>query len=717
MKKRILCFFLSLSIILTIIPFDIAVFSSSSSNTALSYESAVAYRGIIDDAIKKYGNYRVENYIPQGVGLASLIDFDGNGTLELLIACGHEEMGDEYFYEVFGYDNGIFKLTHTNACDSMSAGFSMDLAKSDNKVYACTSIDTICDTLILYGTMSGKKWVFTEYYAHDSGACSPEDCDFSGKDIYTINGQNTAEANWYSQIRKHTPLDGDTSYSRRFGRNGLNETLNILDSVISSGQKKITGTLNEVFIKDGTGDDVSCLILTLDSPQDFKVMDMFGEEYIEHGVEEIQLSIKNYTPDMNGASVTITSYEELFEGHTFYHIRPVVMIGAIAETNVPPITVLLDGIKLKFDQVPIIVNDRTLVPLRAIFEAMGATVEWNEATQTVTSTKGGVTISMTINKAEMYKNGETIILDVAPQLVGGRTLVPVRAVAEAFDCRVDWNGLKKAVLINSTMPKIAEEYKEIANFATSLCFTLEEQGSENYFNQMLRDNKYMHEVLDELDKAIKFQEVALTLEGIVLDAAKFVFDVSLGNFTGAANDIAGALISGGSEVVFVALKQSIPDMNTFIYNLGITACEKQQNEIEALKTLHSKLLNGTYTEADAACYVYYYYQIMINNENSKLAVTLLEKELPHGFFESLLESLKEAAGAFAPSIAGDLLDLDLPEEIFMTILEEFALFSCGEKNDFFLTMVENINHPAVKEWETNVLRYSNMINEKLATIK
>ena len=83
-------------------------------------------------------------------------------------------------------------------------------------------------------------------------------------------------------------------------------------------------------------------------------------------------------------------------------------------------------------------NDRTLVPLRAIFEALGATVDWEEATQTVTSTKGDITIKLTIGSDKLYKNDTEFVLDVPAQVVNDRTLVPVRAISEAFGCKVDW---------------------------------------------------------------------------------------------------------------------------------------------------------------------------------------------------------------------------------------------------------------------------------------
>ena len=111
------------------------------------------------------------------------------------------------------------------------------------------------------------------------------------------------------------------------------------------------------------------------------------------------------------------------------------------------ITVTYNGSKIYFDQLPVIDNGRTLVPLRAIFETLGATVEWNGDTQTVTATKDDVSISLVINNTTATKNGEAITLDVPAKIVNGRTLVPVRFIADCFGVHVDWNGdLQKVIL-------------------------------------------------------------------------------------------------------------------------------------------------------------------------------------------------------------------------------------------------------------------------------
>ena len=112
------------------------------------------------------------------------------------------------------------------------------------------------------------------------------------------------------------------------------------------------------------------------------------------------------------------------------------------------ISVLYNDKRINFaDQMPIIENNRTLVPLRAIFEAMGADVYWNDSTQTVTATRGDITISLQIDNNVMIKNNQSIPLDVPPKLVNNRTLVPVRAVAESFDATVKWEDKTQTVII------------------------------------------------------------------------------------------------------------------------------------------------------------------------------------------------------------------------------------------------------------------------------
>lgn len=136
------------------------------------------------------------------------------------------------------------------------------------------------------------------------------------------------------------------------------------------------------------------------------------------------------------------------------------------------ISVIINGDMLSLEQPPSIINGRTLVPLRAIFEALGATVEWDGVTQTITSTIDSTTIKLTIGNNILYKNGIAVALDVPAQLINGYTMVPVRAVAEAFGADVNWDDTTQTVYITTkgntytvnTIPQIKYDGYD-ANFA------------------------------------------------------------------------------------------------------------------------------------------------------------------------------------------------------------------------------------------------------------
>lgn len=113
------------------------------------------------------------------------------------------------------------------------------------------------------------------------------------------------------------------------------------------------------------------------------------------------------------------------------------------------IFVYLNGTALAFDQEPFIENGTTLVPLRVIFESLGATVDWDNDTRTVTAVKGNTTVQLTIGSNVLYKNGQSIALNAPARIEGTRTMVPVRAIAEAFGCDVDWDSATRSVIITT----------------------------------------------------------------------------------------------------------------------------------------------------------------------------------------------------------------------------------------------------------------------------
>lgn len=165
-------------------------------------------------------------------------------------------------------------------------------------------------------------------------------------------------------------------------------------------------------------------------------------------------------------------------------------VSAVVFAN-DEIKVLVDGNQLEFDVAPVIEDGRTLVPMRAIFEALGADVDWNESSKTITAKTDSKTLMITIGenrlgviekvavsqetKVDEDNTGYTealirsIPLDVPAKIVDGRTLVPIRAVSEGLDADVAWNAEEKIVSITKKSPEyekfpdveVADEFKDI----------------------------------------------------------------------------------------------------------------------------------------------------------------------------------------------------------------------------------------------------------------
>lgn len=115
------------------------------------------------------------------------------------------------------------------------------------------------------------------------------------------------------------------------------------------------------------------------------------------------------------------------------------------------ISVYVEGQKVSFDVPPQTINNRTMVPIRAIFEFMGATVVWDDATQTAICTKDSTTVKMSLNSTTEYINNIPYTMDVAPVIIDNRTLAPARYVAEAFGYSVYWDNATKSVIIGTEL--------------------------------------------------------------------------------------------------------------------------------------------------------------------------------------------------------------------------------------------------------------------------
>jgi Copper amine oxidase N-terminal domain/Trypsin-like peptidase domain len=133
-------------------------------------------------------------------------------------------------------------------------------------------------------------------------------------------------------------------------------------------------------------------------------------------------------------------------------------IEANAATTIP---VFVNGVKQTYDQQPIIKDYRTLVPIRGISENLGAAVQYRSSDQTVTIKDEDTTVTLKIGSKTAYINGEKKTLDVAAQAVNNRTMVPLRFVGEALGAKVAYDSKAQRVYISSPeFAKLVQENKE-----------------------------------------------------------------------------------------------------------------------------------------------------------------------------------------------------------------------------------------------------------------
>ena len=112
------------------------------------------------------------------------------------------------------------------------------------------------------------------------------------------------------------------------------------------------------------------------------------------------------------------------------------------------ISVMVNGTAVKFpDQKPVVQNERTLVPVRFVAEALGHKVSWDADNNSVNIDDGKIILYIGTTQAKI--NGKNVTLDVASTVINNRTMVPLRVVAETLDCSVDWIAETQTVLVNA----------------------------------------------------------------------------------------------------------------------------------------------------------------------------------------------------------------------------------------------------------------------------
>jgi len=129
------------------------------------------------------------------------------------------------------------------------------------------------------------------------------------------------------------------------------------------------------------------------------------------------------------------------------------LVGAVspALAQSQTVQVRLNDQPLALSAAPLEVNGRTLLPMRDVFESLGASVNWNPATQSISAKTGNANILLAVNNSLAWVNGQSVSLDQPAISVGGRAFVPLRFVAQATGAQVDWNAPLRLVSISKPL--------------------------------------------------------------------------------------------------------------------------------------------------------------------------------------------------------------------------------------------------------------------------
>jgi len=148
-----------------------------------------------------------------------------------------------------------------------------------------------------------------------------------------------------------------------------------------------------------------------------------------------------------------------------------VPLTAYASSTNSEIRVTIDGTPVNFaQQAPVIVENRTLVPVRGVFEQLGFAVTWDDATRAATLTRSDYTIVITIGSNVFTTNGTRHTLDVPAQIINDATMLPLRAVLESIGYRLDWVPATRTVLIMTEDTLVGSRFNLLSGHGTTLSF-------------------------------------------------------------------------------------------------------------------------------------------------------------------------------------------------------------------------------------------------------
>lgn len=196
------------------------------------------------------------------------------------------------------------------------------------------------------------------------------------------------------------------------------------------------------------------------------------------------------------------------------------------------INVSLNGTIVNFpNQKPVVVEGRTLIPLRGVFDNMGYSIGWNGNTKTVTLKKDNETIVINIGENKYYLNGNAHTIDVPAQIINGSTMLPLRAIADATGADVLWDAKTKiATIIDSDSAPTSAQYGQV-----NVNSKQEADYISSYTNLMKDFNTTAMEFINLINQINASGSLDQNKIDSIYNSAKNMYDVSIKSKNSIAN--------------------------------------------------------------------------------------------------------------------------------------------------------------------------------------
>lgn len=330
------------------------------------------------------------------------------------------------------------------------------------------------------------------------------------------------------------------------------------------------------------------------------------------------------------------------------------------------ISISIDGqLMTDFTVPPVAIDDRTLVPARAVFEKLGAQVHWNGDTQEVIVTTDQNVVVIQVDNTNGNRNGTTFTMDVPPKIVNDSTMIPVRFVADAIGCMVDWDASTRTVLITTQnsaeipaepeQPETTPEPPIIPEIPSvePPDFNSGEQNEETSGNTTIIDNETSNKP-NPTGEPITVQSVSIPSG----DNSQ-IFTI---NTSGAIEKYQTLIINGDRLAVDIynavvgISNNNIPVIN----NTYVTSVRSAQNQVEPIKI--TRVVFDLRSKSD--------YSIALSNDQKSIILNFAVNHLNQLSFQNDGSNDKIIlSGDTAPSVAirrftnPDRLAIDVPNAV------------------------------------------------------